>query len=301
MGDKPTTVRMRELGLALRRAVQATGMDNKALARHLGFSTSKVSNLFNGRRGASEIDVAAILAVCGIRGPARDRLLKLARESHEPGWWQDYDDRLPPELTTLIEYENDSNAITDFQQAVVPGLLHVPDYARALLRANVTVPDDEVEDRVDARLGRQEIFNRRNPPRSRFFIDEYALRRTGPGHEIMSEQLHHLLRMSVRPYVQIRVVLDSVGFHAGGRSFHMIESTELRPVVHIEDQTSSLFLERKATTTAYCRISGALNEVALNEDESRDWIARRARDLGKPREEHDAAPGETHLTAELFR
>lgn len=87
MGDKPTTVRMRELGLALRRAMRATGMDNKVLARQLGCSPSKVSNMFNGRRGVSELDVAAILALCGIRGPARDNLLKLTRESHEPSWW----------------------------------------------------------------------------------------------------------------------------------------------------------------------------------------------------------------------
>lgn len=298
MGDKATTVRMRELGLALRRAVRANGMENKALARQMGWSPSKVSNLFRGARGASEVDVAAILAICGIRGPARDSLLKLTRESHEPGWWQDFDDRLPAELTTLIDYEDSAIAITSFETVVVPGLLQLHSYARSLLEAAATIPAEEIDRRVGARLRRQDIFNRRYPPRFRFFIDEYALRRTGPGREIMSEQMHHLLRMSVRPYVEILVVPDAAGFHAGRYPFHLMEFTELHPVVHLENETSVLFLERKVTTSAYRRIVGRLNEVALSEGQSREWIASLATELGVPREaDHDGA----HLAEEQLQ
>lgn len=287
MGDKATTVRMRELGLALRRAVRANGMENKALAHKLGWSASKVSNLFAGRRGASEVDVAAILALCGIRGPARDSLLKLAREAHDPGWWQDYDDRLPPEITTLIDYEDAAIAITNFATTTVPGLLQVPDHTRSLLRASATTPQEEIYERVAARRRRQEIFNRIYPPRFRFFIDEYALRRTGPGREVMCEQLHHMLRLSVRPYVEIRVIPEAVGYHAGSNSFHMMEFTELDPVVILENETSALFLERKPTTTAYRRITEVLDSVALTEGQSRDLIASLATDLGSPWEEQD--------------
>src|SRR5262245_28018045 len=99
------TVRARELGLALRRAAEAADMDGKKLARWLGFSESKISKIFSGTRHTTDIDVACILAVSGITGPARDNLIKLATEAHEPGWWQDYDDRLPTELQTLIDYE----------------------------------------------------------------------------------------------------------------------------------------------------------------------------------------------------
>jgi uncharacterized protein DUF5753/helix-turn-helix protein len=297
MGDKATTVRMRELGLALRRAVRATGMNNNTLAFKLGWSGSKVSNMFSGRRGASEVDVAAVLALCGIRGPARDNLLKLARDSQEPGWWQDYDDRLPVEQTTLIDYEDAAIAITNFATDTVPGLLQAPEHIRAILHASVTTPAEEIEERVAARLRRQDIFNRRYPPRFRFFIDEYALRRTGPGRETMSEQVHHLLRMSVRPYVEIRVIPDSVGYHGGMKSFHLMEFTELHPVVMLEDQTSALFLERRPTTTAYRRIANTLASVALTEGQSREWIASLATELGAPREEQDddARLAEEHL------
>jgi transcriptional regulator with XRE-family HTH domain len=284
------TVRARELGLALRRAVQATGMGGKQLARQLGFSETKISNIYNGKRHPSEVDVSAILALCGIKGPARDNLLKLTREAHEPGWWQEYDDRLPARLQTLIDYEDSAITITNFSTDLVPGLLQVPDYARALMQA-VAIPDEEIESRIEARIRRHELFNRRWPPRFTFTINEYALCRTGAGQEVMSDQVHHLLRMSVRGYVQIRIIPERVGFHAGVNPFHLMEFTELHPVVHVESDTSVLFLERKETTSAYRRKADALARVALTEGQSKDWIASLANELGEPRKDDDAPVG----------
>jgi hypothetical protein len=243
--------------------------------------------MFTGKRHACEVDVAAVLGICGVKGPARDGLLKIAREAHEPGWWQDYEDRLPRKLTALIDYEDSSAAIVNYSDTKVPGLLQVPDYIRTLHETSPTIPEDEVEPRIEARVGRQEILNRLYPPYTRFFIDEYALRRTGPGRTIMSEQVHHLLRMSVRRNVEIRVIPDSVGFHASQKPFHLMEFGDQHPVVHLEDQTCSLLLERKKTTTAYRRITTGLEHVALTEEQSREWIAALANELGEPREECD--------------
>ncbi|RZS44942.1 helix-turn-helix protein [Herbihabitans rhizosphaerae] len=105
MGDKEPTIRSRELGLALRRAVEAAGFDSRQLARKMGFSPSKVSNIFRATRGVDENDIAGILALCGIRGPARDSLLQLARESHEPGWWLEYE-HLPQQVVPADEIDD---------------------------------------------------------------------------------------------------------------------------------------------------------------------------------------------------
>ena len=107
----------------------------------------------------------------------------------------------------------------------------------------------------------------------------------------MSEQAHHLLRMSIRHHVCIRVIQDSIGFHAGQTGpFVLMEFAEMEPVVHIENATSSLFAERVDTTSSYRKILAELNKVALNEGLSREWIARLATQLGAPREEHDERP-----------
>jgi hypothetical protein len=82
-----------------------------------------------------------------------------------------------------------------------------------------------------------------------------------------------------------------------------MEFTELHPVVHVEVDTSVLFLERRPTTTAFRRIADALARVALTEGQSMDWIAGLARELGTPRREHDEKAGhdEPGLAEEFFQ
>ncbi|HEY7594332.1 MAG TPA: helix-turn-helix transcriptional regulator, partial [Actinophytocola sp.] len=247
MYDQEPTVRSRELGLALLRAIGTAGLNQSDLANMLAWSPSKVSRMISGKRCASPEDVSAVLAVGRIVGPKRQELLEMARHATERGWWQDFGDRLPPELRTLSDHEDSALAITNFENLVVPGLLQTQDYARALITATPTIPESEIGGRVDARCRRQLIFDRQFPAHFRFFVDEYVITRTGPGRKIMSGQVHHLLRMSVRPYIEIRVIPESVGFHAGQQSFQLMEFTEISPVLFIENETSALFMERKET------------------------------------------------------
>jgi transcriptional regulator with XRE-family HTH domain len=283
MGEKESTVRARELGAALRKAMQAAGLENRLVARKLGWSESKISNIFTARRGSSETDIASLLGIFGVGPSERERLLRLTRESHQPGWWQEYGDRLPAKLRTLIDHEDSAVAITQYHSTLVPGLLQVGAYTRALFNVSATIPEDEIEERVRSRLRRQEIFNRIHPARFRFFIDDHVLVRTGAAREIMSEQVHYLLRMSVRPQVEIRIIPESVGYHAGANGpFLLMEFAEIKPVVHIENETSSLFVEQPESTRAYRAILRKLAEVALDREQSREWISRLASELGNP-------------------
>ncbi|MGH3762091.1 helix-turn-helix domain-containing protein [Actinophytocola sp.] len=292
MYDHEPTVRSRELGLALLRAIGTAGLNQSDLANLLAWSPSKVSRMISGKRCASPEDVSAVLAVGRIVGPKRQELLEMARHATERGWWQDFGDRLPPELRTLSDHEDSALAITSFDTLYIPGLLQTPDYAKALFNANPMIPEAEINDRVLARQQRQRIFDRQYPAHFKFFIDEYAIRRTGAGREIMSDQVHYLLRMSVRPYVEVRVVPEQVGFHAGQQAFKLMEFTEINPVLHIENLTSVLFLERTDTIDSYRRNIAVLGKVALDEDRSRSWLADVATELG---EEHHA-----HRPAAIF-
>lgn len=276
------------MSLALSRAARAKGMNGRDLAVRLGWTDSKVSRLFAGKYGVSGEDMSAILAVCGIFPPKRDELMALARYANEPGWWQEYGDRLPPELRTLSDHEDSAITITNFETTAVPGLLQSGPYMRARMRVSPAVPSDEIDDRVRLRQRRQWIFDRGwSTARFTFFMDEYVLQRTGPGRAAMSGQVHHLLRMAVRPNVEIRIIPDAVGFHAGHMPFHLMEFTELHPVIFIEEETSALFMERSDTIAGYRRIAAELDRVALDEGHSRAWIAHRANELGAPREERD--------------
>ncbi|MGH3867320.1 MAG: DUF5753 domain-containing protein [Pseudonocardiaceae bacterium] len=288
MPHREPTMRSRELGDGLRQAMDEAGLNGKEAAKLLNVSPSLVSLLLSGKRGANELDVAAFLGVCRVSGLERDRLLALCREQDTPGWLQQHGARLPKQLRTLIDYENRAVAISEFEVVGVPGLLQTGEYARAVISRNITVPAEEVDDRVAARLARQILFSRERPARFTFYLHESVLRLPVGGPAVMAEQLRHLRRMSTRSYLTLRVVPVALGAHAAMTgAFRLMEFTKFKPVAYLESETASLFLERPEETQAYRNILGALAGTALSDGQSRELIAAVATGLYADGEDHD--------------
>jgi hypothetical protein len=65
---------------------------------------------------------------------------------------------------------------------------------------------DQTEQLVTARMERQVILDRADPPLLWVVIDEHALRRPVGGRKVMAEQLDHLVEMAQRTSVLIEVV-----------------------------------------------------------------------------------------------
>ncbi|MGH3977273.1 MAG: helix-turn-helix domain-containing protein [Pseudonocardiaceae bacterium] len=288
MPHREPTIRSRELGEGLREAMKQAGLSGKQAAALLDVTPSYVSMLLAGKRGASEVDIAAFLGVCRVKGAERDRLLALCQEQDTPGWFQQHGSALPKQLVTLIDHENKAVTISEFEAVVVPGLLQTGEYARAVISRIVNVPPGEVGDRVAARLARQSLFSRHRPPRFAFYLHESALRLPVGGPAVMAEQLRHLHRMSARSYLSLRVVPIALGAHAATTgAFRLMEFAEFKPVAYLESETSSLFLEKPEEIAAYRRILGALADTALSEGQSRELIAALATELHANGEDHD--------------
>ena len=282
MADREPTIRSRELGEGLRQAMERAGLTGKEVAQHLDWSPSWVSRLLSGRRGCTEADVGSFLGICRVKGRERARLMALVHEQDSPGWLQQHGSTLPKQLATLIDHENKATAISVFELAMVPGLLQTSEYARAVISRNVNVPTNEVEDRVAARLARQSLFSREHPASFTFFLHEHVLRTPVGGIEVMSEQLDHLRRRSMRPYIALRVVPTTVGAHAAMTgAFWLMDFADFRPVAYLESENSSLFLEKPDETAGYRKILTALAEVALTEGQSRDLIDATTTELYK--------------------
>jgi transcriptional regulator with XRE-family HTH domain len=280
MGDRETTVRSRELGAGLRRLVKEAGLNGKSLAQRLDWSESDVSRLLNGKRAVRETDVAALLGACGAKTVERERLLRLCRDAARLGWWQQHGTRLPHQLRTLIDHEDNALAIGEYQATLVPGLLQTGDYARNVISRIVNIPAGEVDDRIAARLARQSIFGRIPGAHYTYFVHEFVLRLPVGSANVMSEQLHHLLRMSVRRYLDLRVVPVAAGAHAGvAGSFSFMEFAEITPVVYLESETSTLFLEESAEISAYRHILTDLAGTALDARQSQELIRNLAVEL----------------------
>jgi transcriptional regulator with XRE-family HTH domain len=288
MRDRESTVRSRELGDALRRAMVRAGLSGSEVARRLEWSQSRVSRLLNGKRGGSEHDVLSFMVICGVTGNEHEHLLEICRHANTPGLLQRFTDGLPMQVQTLVDHENAAIRISDFQLTFVSGLAQTARYARSIISSNVSVPPGQVEDWVAVRMARQSILSRPPQIQFTFFLHEFILRLPVGGADVMSEQLHYLLQLSVRPSISIRVVPAAAGAHAGmSGAFTMMDFAEVRPVVYVEGETCGLFMEEAAETLAYRNILAALAETALDEGQSRQLIRDVVTELYSDGEDHD--------------
>lgn len=273
MRDRIPTVRSRTLGEGLHQVMKDAGLNMSQVARQLDWSPSRVSRLLSGKRGGSGYDVASFLAACGAKAADKDRLMELVEDQYRKSWFQQHGVRLPKQVRALINHEKEATAIRQFEYTLMPGLLQTGAYTRALLTESGRVPEEEIGGRVSARLGRKNVFSKPKPPECTFFIHEFALLLPVGGPDVMAEQLHELLRMSVRPNITIRVVPTANGGHPGTSGpFTLMEFKEIKPIVYLESETSCLFLEMPLEIAAYESILDALDKPALPEGQSRAFI-----------------------------
>src|SRR6201992_2819021 len=115
-------------------------------------------------------------------------LLDLAREANTPGWWQAYADILPHWVEPYFGLEAAAASSREYELQFVPGLLQVEEYARAVIRLGNLPSEEEAIRRAQARMSRQELLDREDPPKLWAVLDEGALRRVMGGPDIMRAQ-----------------------------------------------------------------------------------------------------------------
>ncbi|GAB3454217.1 hypothetical protein GCM10027436_55650 [Actinophytocola sediminis] len=113
-----------------------------------------------------------------------------------------------------------------------------------------------------------------------FVVHESVLHTPVGGAVVMSEQLHALLRWSVRPTISVRVVPQNAGAHAGmSGAFTVLNVRDFKCIVTVETDTASHFIETPAEVYAYRTLLSRLGTVALDELRSRHLIAKVASKL----------------------
>ncbi|MEU3402861.1 helix-turn-helix transcriptional regulator [Streptomyces sp. NPDC006670] len=269
------TISRRRLGSELRRLRESSGMTTQQVAEHLLISQPKISLLENGRRLVKPRDVRDLCRLYGVQDQRSvDRLLRLARESGQQGWWNAYGD-IP--YGPYIGMEAEAAAIRLYEPLVIPGLLQTPDYARAVIAG--TIPHATAEQaaaRLQVRLRRQDRLGApRDPLRLWAVLDESALRRVVGSREVMREQLDHLNRLGGRPHITVQVLPHDVGAHPGVLGqFSLLEFTDATDasVVYLERFTSDLYLEKPSDVLLYREMYAHLQAQALSPDSTRRLI-----------------------------
>ncbi|MGW1679521.1 helix-turn-helix domain-containing protein [Saccharopolyspora sp. NPDC002376] len=270
MASSADTPRARALGAELRQARERLGYSTRKLAGMIERSSSHISRWENGKLIPSEADTATVLAVLGVNGTDRERLLDLARDALDPNWVAPGVDK---QLAALTEYERTADTVINVEPLMIPGLLQTYEYARHIMVA-YGQPRGEAEQRATLRIGRQHVLTDKPPKHLIAIVGEYALRYSVCPDDVMDEQLRHLLKVSELDNVELQILpMEHPSAAVLSGAWALLEFSRAKPVLHLEHFRSSATITDEKTVKSYRAAVDELRELAMSPTETARLIA----------------------------
>jgi DNA-binding XRE family transcriptional regulator len=277
-----STVPRRQAGRLMKQLREQAGISLMAAAEELEFSRARMYRIENGEVSLRKHDVLAMCAFYGANAQITEVLVGLARESKAKGWWHAYGDVVPAWFELYVGMETAAERLRHYAPGVIPGLLQNREYAEWVFRKRVDLDEAGVQNAVAVRLERQELLRRHSPrpPVLEVIIDEGVLRRSIADTLGMQKQLAHLVNISQRPGVSVRVLPFSVGPHSASSagSFTILDFPTLGAAapepttIYSENLTGALYLDKAREVETYSGIWRELERAALDQRASDDFI-----------------------------
>jgi len=282
-GTNPTA-RQRELGARLRGLRNEHNMTVEEVAEKLLCSATKISRLETGARRPSLRDVRDLCELYEVNERTSTELMSVAREARVAGWWAQYEDL---NLDPLIGLEEVAKTITCYSMHYMPGLLQTQDYAQGIIEIVAPKMDPYiVQQRVEARMRRQQLLKRDERPQYNVLLDENVIRRGVGQSAAIRAQLDKVLETVRAGNAKIQVIPFSAGAYATADGYFVLlefkETRDLTPVVYIEGLAGNQYLDRKVDIARYREVIDYLYARALSPQESAKLISKARKDcIGK--------------------
>ncbi|PWI08607.1 transcriptional regulator [Streptomyces sp. NWU339] len=245
------------------------GLEREEFGRRLGYSASTIASFEQGRRIPSPRTIERADEVLGAGG-----LLCLWKEQVERAQY-------PVFFQGMAVLEKEATELVSYSMPVLNGLLQTEEYMRALLAMRRPPLDEEtIEQRVAARLVRQDIFDRRPAPFLSFVLDESLLGRPYGGKAVLRGQLEHLLLVGQKRNVEIQVMpLDREDNAGVNGPFTVVTRKDGKKFVYAEARGIGSLQTDPEQGVLAAALYGIIRSQALSPRESTEFIERL---LGSP-------------------
>lgn len=192
-------------GAKMRAARERAGMSLEGLSGVVNISRSHLARIETAEAMPPPSLAPMLDAAFGTDGIFQE-LYELAKKEIHPDQFQRY-----------MNLEAQAALIEWFDGGVIPGLVQTEDYARAQFVVSAPMATQhEIEELVTARLSRQELLTRAQPPYLSLILDEAVLRRGFGGPNVMRAQLTRLVELAQTPTTLVQVLPFQHGGHALG-------------------------------------------------------------------------------------
>ena len=258
-GDSPDPAALEALGRRLREMRRARGMTQASVAEVLNCDHSAVSRIESGTYPLTPQMLRAV-----------ERLLSFAAAGGYETWFISY-----------LEVERTATVLRTWEPLGIPGLLQTEVYARQVFKgANPGRSAADIEQRVAARMARQQIWERAEPPPPMMpaIIGEAVLRRRLGGIEVMRQQLDRLITVAEsEPRFTVQVLPFSSAGCAGMLAPFVVASfaPDPRPdVAYLDNALDGATSERRDQVARLALLYDALARDALSPDDSAELITK---------------------------
>ncbi len=251
-------------GQSMKTLRMRAGLEREEFGRRIGYSASTVASFEQGRRIPSPRTIEQADEVLGAGG-----LLALWKEQVERAQY-------PARFQGMAKLEKEAIELLMYDALIINGLLQTEEYMRALLAMRrPPLAQETVDQRVTARLARQDIFDRQPAPLLGFVMTEAVLRQRYGSRDVLRGQLEHLLLIGQKRNVEIQVVPLDCEDNAGVNGpFTVVTRKDGKKFVYSEAHAvSTLEADPEQSALAAARY-GIIRSQALSPRESSQFIER---------------------------
>jgi plasmid maintenance system antidote protein VapI len=279
------------LGHEIEYMLRTAGVSHSEAARLIETSQSRITGLINGGGTISPGDLVLLAKQLGFTDEGYTNALReLRRDNHKRGFWTTGHNRAYAEdMRLLVDLEKHADQIRTVQVEVVPGLLQCEAYVRAQHTDEGESTSLPLDDRIKARLARQDILDKAEPPLTQFVLSESCVRRVMGDDAVMREQIDYLITLSRRPSVMLQLLPFR---QSRSRRSHLTTPFTLIRVPspgaagplelnYLEGESEVRYLDDKTALRAYEAGWARLTNAALTFDDTRTFLRQVAQDFGQ--------------------
>ncbi|MFI7346686.1 Scr1 family TA system antitoxin-like transcriptional regulator [Streptomyces sp. NPDC049936] len=268
-GEPDVSDSLRTFGAVVQGFRKRAGMTQEELAERVRYSVQTVASVEQGRRFPTLEYVRRAEDVLDAAGILVGAVQHLSRQPGLASWFRQWA-RLEATALSLYTYEC----------RVVPGLLQTEAYTRAVSLNVPPVPDEhELDQRVAARLARQELLSvaRKPPTAFTFIVEEAVLMRDTGGQDVTRGLLDHVVGLVEQNWnVEVQVMPLRQPAHAGmDGPLQLLETPENEWFAYSEGQENGRLITTRKEISILQQRYAKLRSQALTPADSLSLLKRR--------------------------
>ncbi len=260
MSDEDLKISRERFGKLLKKLRSRSGLTQQELTALSTVGQSTISDIERGKKGTQRDYIVRLDSALNARGVLTSAWDAAFSDGGTSAYFRE-----------VAEAEQTAEEIREYALGLVPGLLQVEEYVRAISTlARPKAAPEHIDKTVAARQHRQQLLARAHPPAVTALLDESVLLRQFSDPKVMDVQIQHLIDLSRQPRLRIQIIPLRAEGHAGlGGSFTLMEVPDTGTFAYVESQETGFVLKQADVVASYEHTFAELRSAALPVPESR--------------------------------